>query len=92
MDDYKLANIFDISRHIQQRIDSPFRSAITIYAKAVNYRARYPKECNIRARSPLKNRGFEKARYNSPVGLGLYSRYLIYGIMEKCFRDQDNMY
>lgn len=85
MDDFKLANIFDISRHIQQRINSPFRSALTIYEKARN-----SKKCNINARSPLKNRGFEKAIYKTR--LGLYNIYPIYDIMEKCFRDQDNMY
>jgi hypothetical protein len=88
MDDYKLANMFDISRHIQQKINSPFRSAMTIYERARNNKNYY----NINARSPRKNNGFEKAMYNSSVGLGLYSRYLIYSIMERCFRDQDNMY
>ena len=83
--DYILANIFDTSRHIQQRINSPFRSALTIYEKARN-----TKKSNIYTISILKNNGFEKAIYKTR--LGLYNIYPIYDIMEKCFRDQDNMY
>lgn len=87
MDDYKLANIIDNSRHIQQKINSPFRSALTIYERARNSKNYY----NINARSPLKNRGFEKAIYNSPIGL-YYHCPLIYNIIGKCFRNQENMY
>jgi len=85
MDDYKLANIFDISKHIQ-RINNPFRSAITIYAKARNN----TRKRNINAISPPKNNGFQRGIYN--IHLGLYHIYPTYGIMEKCFRDQENMY
>ena len=85
MDDYKLANIFDISRHINQRINSPFRSAMTIYE-----RARNSKKSNIHTISVVKDNGFEKAIYKTR--LGLYNIYPTYCMMEKCFRDQDNMH
>lgn len=85
MDDYKLANIFDISRHINQRINTPFRSAINIYTKARNIT-----NSNIHTMSVVKDNVFEKAIYKTR--LGLYNIYPIYDIMERCFRDQENMY
>lgn len=86
MDDYKLANIFDISRHIQQKINSPFRSAINIYTKARN-----TKKSNIHTMSVVKDNVFEKAKYYSNIGLYYHCSSRIV-IMEKCFRDQENMY
>ena len=86
MDDYKLANIFDISRHINQRINSPFRSAISIYTKARN-----TKKSNIHTISVVKDNGFKSMYYYSPMGL-YYHCPLLYNIMGKCFRDQENMY
>lgn len=89
--DYILANIFDTSRHIM-RIDIQSIYAIsykTIYEKAKNHN----RECNINARLPRKNNGFEKAIYNSPIGL-YYQSSSVHkvSIMEKCYRDQENMY
>ena len=89
--DYILANIFDTSRHIMG-IDNSFIYAIsykTIYEKAKYYN----EKCNINARSPRKNNEFEKAMYNSNIGL-YYQSSSVHkvSIMEKCYRDQENIY
>ena len=89
--DYILANIFDTSRHIM-RID--IQSIYTISYKTIYEKAKYyNKQHSINARSPLKNNGFEKAMYNSPIGLYYQSSSINkVSIMEKCYRDQENIY
>ena len=74
------------------RID--IQSIYTISYKTIYEKAKYYNEkCNINARSPLKNRGFEKAMYNSNIGL-YYQSSSVHkvSIMEKCYRDQENIY
>ena len=89
--DYILANIFDTSRHIMG-IDNSFIYAIsykTIYEKAKYYNEKH----NIHEISIPKNNGFEKAMYNSNIGL-YYCSSSIHrvSIVEKCYRDQENIY
>lgn len=89
MNDYKLATIFDISKHIQ-RINCPFRSAITIYTRAKIHNRKY----NIYDSSTFENSRFEKAMYTSYNG-GLY--YHSYykdrvSIIEQCYHEQENIF
>lgn len=88
--DYKLADIFYNSRHIQRLNHSYRYYAAAKKARTIYTIARNSKKRDIYAESPPKNNGFQKGIYN--IHLGLYRIYPIYGMMEKCFRDQENMY